>query len=151
MPKPAPDPIAAYIAARPEPVRAILEQLRATLRRALPESEEVIAYGMPTFKQDGRAVVSFAGWKAHVSLYYASRRVIAALGGELTPYRAEKDTIRFELDQPLPLHLVARIAKVRAEEVGEYARVKALVKALAKEKEAGAKVAKAKPGAKKWK
>jgi uncharacterized protein YdhG (YjbR/CyaY superfamily) len=60
----------------------------------------------------------FAGWKQHYSLYPATDRVVATFKDELAPYEIRKGTIRFPLSQPVPVKLIARIAKFRAKEVG---------------------------------
>lgn len=39
-----------YIAAQPAEYRASLEKIRQTIRKAAPEAEEYIGYGMPGFK-----------------------------------------------------------------------------------------------------
>lgn len=105
-----------YIAAQPERTRPVLERVRGVLRRALPGAEETISYQIPTYKVGGRAVVYFAGWKAHYSVYPVTAAVRAELGDALGPYEVGKGTIRFPLDRPVPAGLIARIAKTRARE-----------------------------------
>lgn len=107
----------AYIAAQPAAVRPALEKMRATLRRAIPGADEVISYGMPAYKLGGHVVVYFAGWKQHTALYPAGSEAIAAFAGELAAYETSKGAIRFALDAPLPLALIARIAEFRARQV----------------------------------
>ena len=57
-----------YISQFPADVQAILERVRATIRRAAPEAQEVISYQMPAFKQHG-ILVYFAAWTKHIGLY----------------------------------------------------------------------------------
>lgn len=108
--------IDAYIAAQAETVRPVLERLRAIIRKALPDAEESISYGIPAFKLAGRPVIYFAGWKAHVSLYPAVGRVATELADQIAPYKVSKGTLRFDLGKPIPARLVTRIVKIRAEE-----------------------------------
>ncbi len=108
-----------YIAAQPVPVQAILERVRTAIRKAVPGAEEAISYRIPTYKLQNRAMLHFAGWKLHYSLYPATERVVAAFQEELAPYEIEKGTIRFPLSQPVPVKLIGRIAKFRAQEVAE--------------------------------
>ena len=116
----------AYIAAQPGPAQAALEQVRSTIRKALPRADEVISYQIPTYKVAGGVVLYFAGWKQHFSLYPATKRVLAELGDALAPYEVnDKGTIRFPLSGPVPERLIARIAKLRAKEVAEDGPVKA--------------------------
>ncbi|MBK6517071.1 MAG: DUF1801 domain-containing protein [Polyangiaceae bacterium] len=105
-----------YLALQPDAARPILEQVRAALQKALPGSAECISYQIPAYKLGGRVVVFFAGWKEHFSVYPATEHVVAALGDELARYERSKGTIRFPLSEKVPVRLIQRIAKLRAEE-----------------------------------
>jgi uncharacterized protein YdhG (YjbR/CyaY superfamily) len=108
-----------YIAAQPEDVRAVLRRVRGTIRKAVPGAEEVISYKIPTYKFNGRAMLYFAGWARHYSLYPSSDRMTAAFKDDLARYEVSKGTIRFPLSQPVPVRLIERIAKFRAKEIAE--------------------------------
>jgi uncharacterized protein YdhG (YjbR/CyaY superfamily) len=125
-----------YLATQPEDVQAVLRRVRATIRKALPGADEVISYQIPAYKLNGVAVVWFAGWKQHFSLYPATAQVVGALKKDLAGYEISKGTIRFPLSQAPPLSLIARIAKLRAKEAAERAKIK---RAGAKKKTAGKK------------
>ena len=112
-----------YIAAQPKAAQAALKRVRSAIRKAVPEAEEVISYHMPAYKLRGRAVLYFAGWKEHSSLYPSTNQLIAALKGELAPYVVSKGTIRFPLSAPVPVKLIEGIARFCAKE--EAARQKA--------------------------
>jgi uncharacterized protein YdhG (YjbR/CyaY superfamily) len=114
-----------YIASQPEVVQDILGRVRSTIRKAVPEAEEVISYKIPTYKLHSGPVLYFAGWKQHYSLYPATERLVAAFKDELAPYEVNKGTIRFPLSQPVPVKLIGRIAKFRAKEVAEREKAKA--------------------------
>jgi uncharacterized protein YdhG (YjbR/CyaY superfamily) len=103
-----------YIAAQPEALRLKLEQVRAAIRRAVPEALEGIGYGMPGYKLNGKPLLYFAGFKYHYSLFAASGTFFASLGEELNGYEQRKGTVHFPLDKPVPVKLISRIAKVRA-------------------------------------
>ena len=62
----APTTIDAYIAASPPEVQAILEQIRRTIRETVPDAQETISYGMPTFTLNGQYLVYFAAYKKHI-------------------------------------------------------------------------------------
>ena len=108
-----------YIASQPEAVQGALKRVRSTIRKAVPGAEEVISYNMPTYKLHGGAVLYFAGWRQHYSLYGATGRVVAAFKDELAQYEVNKGTIRFPLSEPVPVKLIERIAKFRAKELAE--------------------------------
>jgi len=114
-----------YIATFPPDVQATLQRVRTTIRKAVPKAEEAISYQIPTFKIHGAYVVYFAGWKQHYSLYPASSQLVAAFKDELAPYQVNKGTIRFPLSKPVPVKLIAGIAKFLAKEADARAMVKA--------------------------
>ncbi len=111
-----------YIAAHPEDVRAILQRVRITIRKAVPGAEESISYQIPAYTLHGAVVLYFAGWKRHYSLYPATDHVVEAFKDDLAPYEVSKGTIRFPLFQPVPVKLIGRIAKLRAKEAAEGAK-----------------------------
>lgn len=113
-----------YIATHPENVQAILQRVRSTISKAVPGAEEVISYQIPAYKLHGGAVLYFAGWKQHYSIYPVSDDLIEAFKDDLAPYKVSKGTIRFPLSQPVPSTLIGRIAKFRAKEATERARAK---------------------------
>jgi uncharacterized protein YdhG (YjbR/CyaY superfamily) len=112
----APTSVEGYLSALPPEPRGALEKLRKTIKAAAPEATETISYQMPTFKVDGRFLVSYAAFKNHCSLFPASEAVMEALGEELRPYFSGKGTLRFTADKPIPAPLVKRIVKTRIEE-----------------------------------
>jgi uncharacterized protein YdhG (YjbR/CyaY superfamily) len=113
-----------YIATQPKGVQPTLRQVRGIIRKAVPGAAEVISYQIPAYKLPGGAVIYFAGWKEHYSLYPATAPLVAALQKELAPYEVSKGTIRFPLSQPVPTKLIERIAKFRAKEAAERAGAK---------------------------
>jgi len=125
MAKPGIQSVDEYIASQPEAVRGILRRVRSAIRKAVPRAEEVISYKIPAYTLQNRAVLYFAGWKQHYSLYAATERVAAAFKDELAPYEVKKGTIRFPLFEPIPVKLIGQIAKFRAKEVAEREKVKA--------------------------
>ena len=61
MKQSAPKSVDEYIAAQPEAVRPKLEQVRAAIRRAVPDAVEGIGYRMPGYKLHGKPMLYFAG------------------------------------------------------------------------------------------
>ena len=113
-----PESVDDYIAAQPAPARPVLKRVRETIRKALPGATEGISYQIPVYRLDGRMVLYFAGFKQHYSIYPATPRVVASLRKELAGRLHSKATIRFPLAGAVPTRLIARIAKLRAAEVG---------------------------------
>ncbi len=98
-----------YIGTFPAEVRTVLEQVRETVRTAVPEAVETISYDIPTFTLDGRALLHFAGWKHHLSVYPAPTGD-DEVAQRLEPYRSGKGTLKFPLSQPIPYDLIGRLA-----------------------------------------
>jgi uncharacterized protein YdhG (YjbR/CyaY superfamily) len=109
-----PRDFAAYVAAFPAPVRKRLAQVRRAIRAAAPDAREVISYGMPAFRQR-RMLLYFAAFKEHIGLYPPVRGS-AALERAVRRYAGPNGNLRFPHDQPLPLALVARIARLKAKQ-----------------------------------
>ncbi|MGN7760781.1 iron chaperone [Paenibacillus sp. 22594] len=112
-----------YIAKAPFEVQDKLEAVRKVIRESAPEAEEKISYQMPTFFLHGN-LVHFAAFKKHIGFYPAPRG-IEAFQEELAQYKGAKGSVQFPLDEPLPLDLISRIVKFRADENREKAAAKA--------------------------
>jgi uncharacterized protein YdhG (YjbR/CyaY superfamily) len=67
----------------------------------------------------GEVVLYFAGWKKHYSLYPASPLLVDAFRTELARYEVAKGTIRFPLTEPVPVKLIADLARFRVKEITE--------------------------------
>jgi uncharacterized protein YdhG (YjbR/CyaY superfamily) len=107
-----PASVDAYIGAFPPEVRAVLERLRATAKKLLPDARETISYGIPTYKRDG-PIVYFAAFKSHIGVYPPVRGE-AALEKAVARYANEKGNLRFPLDEPLPMALIERVVRHHA-------------------------------------
>ncbi|HLJ50494.1 MAG TPA: DUF1801 domain-containing protein [Bryobacteraceae bacterium] len=111
-----------YIAAQPEAMQPKLEQVRAAIRKSVPEAVEVIGYRMPGYKLHGKPMLYFAAFKEHYSLFAASGSFLAELEDELKGYELRKGTIHFPLSKPVPVKLISRIAKLRAAGIAPMAK-----------------------------
>ena len=103
-----------YIAGFPQDTQIILEQIRATIKKAAPEAEESISYAMPAFKLRG-ALVYFAAFKNHIG-FYALPAGNEAFRKELSVYKTGRGSIQFPLNKPMPLSLITKIVKFRVKE-----------------------------------
>jgi len=103
-----------YIAQFPPDIREKLQHLREVIRAAAPEAAEKISYQMPTFYLNGN-LVHFAAYAHHIGFYPAPSG-IEAFKEELSQYKGAKGSVQFPVDKPLPLELIARIVKFRADE-----------------------------------
>ena len=112
-----------YIATFPAETQKILEELRATIKAAAPEAEEKISYQIPTFVLKGN-LVHFAAYKNHIG-FYPTPSGIEAFKQELSVYEGAKGSVKFPIDEPLPLELITKIVVFRVAENLEKAESKA--------------------------
>jgi uncharacterized protein YdhG (YjbR/CyaY superfamily) len=111
-----------YIATFPEEIQTILQEIRETIKAAAPDAEEKISYQMPTFALKGN-LVHFAAFKNHIG-FYPTPSGIEAFKEEIARYQGAKGSIRFPLDEPMPLDLITRIVKMRVAENLKKAELK---------------------------
>jgi uncharacterized protein YdhG (YjbR/CyaY superfamily) len=100
-----------YIAACPEGTHERLQSIRAEIKRLAPKATEKISYQMAAFELNGRSLIHFAGWKKHISLYPipAGDETFEAAASK---YADGKGTLKFPLDEPMPMKLVTKVIKL---------------------------------------
>ena len=109
----------AFLAKVPADKRAALTRLRKTIKAAAPKAVELINYGVPMFRLDGKNLVSYAAAANHCSFYVQSPATMRAFAAELKDYKQGKGSIQFAADKPLPAALVTRLVKARIAENGK--------------------------------
>jgi uncharacterized protein YdhG (YjbR/CyaY superfamily) len=90
----------------------------------VPEVEEAISYGIPTFKLYGN-LVHFAGYKNHIGFYPGAAGVETFKEG-LSEYKLSKGTVQFPIDKPIPFDLIIKIVDFRVKQ--NLSRAEAKVK-----------------------
>jgi uncharacterized protein YdhG (YjbR/CyaY superfamily) len=105
-----------YLDALEEPKRTTLARLRQTILEIVPEAEQGISYGVPAFKVRGKTIAGFAAFKGHLSYLPHSGSVFPQLKEELQGYTTSSGTLRFSIDQPLPVPLVEKLIAVRLQQ-----------------------------------
>lgn len=103
-----------YIAACPPESRAYLQEIRKLIRRLVPDAKERISYQIAAFERNGKNIIHFAGWKKHVSLYPVPAGS-EAFERQIAKYVDGKGTVKFPLDEPLPLKLIEKVIKLHVE------------------------------------
>lgn len=103
-----------YIATFPQDKQALLETVRATIKATAPQAQELISYQMPAFALKGN-LVYFAALKNHIG-FYPTGSGIEAFKAEMSGYEVSKGSVKFPLDQPLPLELISKIVQFRVNE-----------------------------------
>lgn len=105
----APKSIDEYILEQPEDVQLYLNKVNSAIKAAIPNAVEKLSWSMPTYWKK-RNLIQFAAFKNHIGLYPGTEAV-EAFFDKLQEYKTSKGTIQFPYDKPLPLELIAEIAK----------------------------------------
>lgn len=103
--------VEAYIAQAPKGARGKLVKLRAAIRATAPRAEERLSYGVPYYAYKGR-LAYFSASRRHIGLYVPPP-VIEEHQRELRNYETAMATVRFPIDDPLPVALVKKLVKAR--------------------------------------
>jgi uncharacterized protein YdhG (YjbR/CyaY superfamily) len=122
-----------YLAHQPELVKPFLVKMRQTIRKAAPEAEEGMSYGMPSYKLHG-ILVYFAAFKNHYSLF-ALPKAIVQFRDRLKEYKTSKGTIQFGYNKPVPVKLISEIVKLRVQENLDKEEARKHKNALSRKKE----------------
>lgn len=107
-----------YILEFENETRERLISVRKLIRENAPEAVESISYGMPAYKVNGKPLVYFAGYKAHIG-FYATPTGHKAFEKELSKYKQGKGSVQFPLNEPLPMKLIKEIVLFRLAENNE--------------------------------
>ena len=99
-----------YIGSFPPETQEVLQEMRRTIHRVVPDAGEKISYQIPAVTAQGRVIVYFAGWKHPVSLDPVPdgdedfERLVA-------PYRASKGTLKFLLKEAVPYGVIETVSR----------------------------------------
>ena len=110
--RPAFNSVQEYLAALAPEQSRVLKRILAVVRKSVPRSTTVISYGIPAFKQD-RVFIYCAAFRRHIGIYPPVRGD-ARLQLALQPYANAKGNLSFPFAEPMPLSLIARVAKALA-------------------------------------
>jgi uncharacterized protein YdhG (YjbR/CyaY superfamily) len=101
-----------YIGAFPKETQNRLQEIRAVIKKVFPKAEEAISYAIPAFKLNGRFLIYFAGFKNHVGMYPVP--TTKEFEKDFAAYKTSgRGTIRFPLDEPVPVGLIKKIIQYR--------------------------------------
>ena len=111
--------VTAHLKKFDKPQRDALQTVRLAIAELLPEADEVIKYGIPTFAINGKGVIGFDGYKNHNSIFPYSGSIGARLKDELAAYEQTKGSIHFDKEKPMPKILLKKIIKERLKQIAE--------------------------------
>ena len=98
-----------YLKLFPSDTQEKLEQIRALIKESAPDTTETISYAIPCYKLGKKPVIYFAGYEKHVGIYPLPHNIDEAFEKELSSYVAGKGTLKFMLNQPLPIALIKKV------------------------------------------
>lgn len=105
-----------YLAKVSEPQKSALERVRKIVRQTVPDSVEVISYGMPGFKYKGRYLFGFAPFKDHMSIFPAANPV-ETMKEKLKNFQISKGTVQFTIENPIPESIIQELVAVRIKDI----------------------------------
>ena len=100
-----------YIAACPPESQNYVREIRKIIHALVPDAKEKISYQIACFELNGKNLIHFAGWKKHISLYPVPAGD-EAFERQVEPYANDKGTLKFLLDEPMPMKLITKIIKL---------------------------------------
>jgi|SRR5687768_10560339 uncharacterized protein YdhG (YjbR/CyaY superfamily) len=107
-----------FFAALPDDTRVEFERLRAIIRRTAPQAAEVLGYGIPTYRVNGKPLVSLGVAAKHLSLYVMDTDFTRTHAERLSAYDASGGAIRFTLASLLPDEFVEWVVRQRLNDLG---------------------------------
>ncbi|MCI0706409.1 MAG: DUF1801 domain-containing protein [Ignavibacteriae bacterium] len=115
MPKSKPTSVTEYIETAPKVAQKKLREMRAILKKIVPNATETLKWGSPVF-EERRILFAYAAFKSHLN-FMPTHTALEPFKKDLAQYATGKDTIQFPYDKPLPKTLIRKIAAYRVEEV----------------------------------
>ncbi len=88
-------------------------EMRNRILEVIPDAEEVVSYGMPAFKLDGRVLAGLLANKKHVGYYPFSGSILHLFPEELAKFSTTKSAIHVPVDKPLAKGLIKKLIRAR--------------------------------------
>lgn len=101
-----------YIARFEGETKMRLLRMREIVNAEAPTAVESLSYGLAAYKLNGKPLIYFGGFSAHIGLY-ATPNAHAAFAEDLALYKQGKGSVQFPLDLPLPEALIRRVIQYR--------------------------------------
>jgi uncharacterized protein YdhG (YjbR/CyaY superfamily) len=99
----------AYLQEAPDDRRPTLSKLRRLCLKTLVGFEEAMEYGLPSYKRNGAALVSFASQRNYISLYILNKTVLDKHRSELKAASVGKGCIRYSRPYKIDFGLVEKL------------------------------------------
>lgn len=110
--------IDSYIQQFDADIQKKLNIIRDAVKPLIPDTEEAMTYGIPTFKFKGKNIFHFANYKSHIGLYPGSKAV-EEFKNKLNDFKISKGTIQVKHEQELPFGLIKQMVKFNIENLDQ--------------------------------
>lgn len=97
--------------------RRQLEHIREIAKEVVPDSEDVISYGMPTLQHKGKSFLGFDAHKNHIGIYPYGGEEIEVFKDKLKDFELSSGAIRVPYDKSIPENLLKEIIKHRIKRI----------------------------------
>jgi len=108
-----------YLAPLTPEKRALLEHIRALVHETVPDIEECMSYGMPSFRYKplGKVVLGFAATKKGAGVYPHSGSTLRNIKSDLSPYQSAPSALQTTAELPIPDEIIKELLSVRLQEI----------------------------------
>ena len=96
-----------YIQSQKATLQKRLQQLRTLILSTVPQAEEKMSYGMPSYHCHG-PLIYFGAFKNHIGIYPTAEPIVK-FAEQLKGYKTSKGAIQLPHDKDLPLELLRDI------------------------------------------
>ena len=103
----------------PSPQRETMLEMRRRILEIVPQAEEVVSYGMPAFKVDGKIFAGLLANKKHVGYYPFSGSILHLFPVELAKFGSTKSALHVPIDKPLTKTLLKKLITARRKQIKE--------------------------------
>ena len=100
-----------YMAGVPGDRKGALETLRALCRKTHPRHDEVIEYGMPSYRRGGKVELAFASQKQYIALYVMHPGLVDRYREQFPKAKIGKGCIRFTKPEHIDFQLIGQLLK----------------------------------------
>ena len=108
-----PSVVAKHYQSAPSPQRDTMLEMRKRILEIVSRAEEVVSYGMPAFKVDGKIVAGLLSNKKHVGYYPFSGSILHLFSDELEKFSITKSALHVPIDKPLTKTLLRKLIRAR--------------------------------------
>ena len=105
-----------YIQSFPVEVQQRMEKIRNLIKETAPDSIEVIAYSMPSYRMGKKPLVYFGAFTKHIG-FYAISTVHARFKNKLSAFKQGKGSVQFPHNEDIPYEIIADMVKMRMVEL----------------------------------